>query len=136
MHRTLTKTLSIALVTGLMMPGLLPAPAAAGSVSFTLAPPSEDGGDILSTGIRLYSMYRGLKNGEINQRGHDNEAGVAQNGRGNVGFVRQRGNGHSATLQQNGDDNAYGIFQFGRNARADVEQYGNRQGGLTFSYGW
>jgi hypothetical protein len=136
MHRTLTRTLSIALVTGLLMPALLPAPAAAGSVSFTLAPPSEEGGDILSTGIRLYSMYRGLKNGEIRQRGHDNEAGVYQNGSGNVGFVRQRGDGHSATLRQNGNDNAYGIFQFGRHAQTDVEQDGDNQGGLTFSYGW
>lgn len=108
---------------------------AGGSVSFTLNPSRDQGGDLLSTGIRLYSMYRGLKQGEIRQDGSHNEAGVAQNGRDNVGFIRQRGSDHSATLRQNGDDNAYGIFQYGRGAATDVEQHGH-ESGLTFSYGW
>ena len=142
MYRHLTKALTmkaltVSVATALLAPVVLPAPAhAGGSVSFTFAPPAEDGGDILSTGIRLYSMYRGLKNGEIRQKGNGNEAGVYQNGSGNVGFVRQRGDGHSASLRQEGEDNAYGIFQYGRNARTDVDQRGYGNGGLTFSYGW
>lgn len=109
---------------------------AGGSVSFTLAPSRDQGGDLLSNGIRLYSMYRGLKHGEIRQEGADNSAGIAQDGPDNVGFIRQRGRDHSATLRQNGGDNAYGIFQYGRGAQTNVEQNGGGEGGLTFSYGW
>lgn len=135
-HRLKTSILAATLA-GTMAAFSLQTPAyAGGSVSFTLNPSHDQGGDLLSTGIRLYFMYRGLKNGEIRQDGSDNAAGIAQGGRDNVGFIRQRGSDHSATLRQNGDENAYGIFQYGHGAHTDVEQNGYGEGGLTFSYGW
>ena len=137
MQTALTKTLTVVVLASLAVPAIEAAPAhAGGSISYTLAPSAEDGGDILSTGIRLYSLYRGLKNGEIRQKGDGNAAGLYQNGSGNVGFIRQKGQGHSATLEQTGEDNAYGIFQFGRGTHTDVRQRGYGEGGLTFSYGW
>ncbi|MFD1744801.1 curlin [Rhizobium helianthi] len=124
-----------AALAGTTLPAMTTPAMAGGSVSFNLAPPAE-GADLLSTGMRIYSMYRGLKNGEIRQNGEGNAAGLYQGGRGNIGFIRQRGQDHRATLRQTGEDNAYGIFQYGRGTQTDVEQRGYGQSGLTFSYGW
>ncbi len=109
---------------------------AGGSISMDIAPADSEDGGLLSSGLRLYSLYRGFKDGSIEQMGRNNAAGLGQNGYGNVGIIRQQGNEHRATLQQNGDDNAYGIFQFGRRSDVNVRQNGNHRSGMTLSYGW
>jgi hypothetical protein len=130
-------TLTAAVVAGGIGQAALSAPAYAGGwVSVAYAPADTRDAGALATGLRFYSLYRGLHGASIRQSGHGNAAGIGQNGRGNLGIIQQEGNGHSATLQQNGNDNAYGIFQFGRNADANVVQNGNGGGGATFSYGW
>lgn len=131
------KPLVIALAFAGLGQGLSTLPAqAGGQVSWSLAPSDRGAAEALSTGMRLYSIARDLRGGNIDQRGYGNAAGLAQRGRGNIGLIQQRGNGHSGTLQQNGDDNAYALFQYGRNARDAVVQNGNGQSGATFSYGW
>ncbi|MFK3689892.1 curlin [Agrobacterium tumefaciens] len=137
MARNMLKIMAVTLLAGGLAPAVLSTPAhAGGSISFNLAPTDGPNGDLLSTGIRAYSLYRNFKNADIKQLGRGNAAGIAQNGGGNLGFIRQRGNGHSATLQQNGNNNAYGIFQYGRNTDTNVVQDGDNGSGLTFSYGW
>ncbi|QCL97370.1 curlin [Agrobacterium tumefaciens] len=137
MTNNLLKLITITALFGSLAPIGFSAPAhAGGRISFDLAPGNTADGDFLSTGLRAYSLYRGLRDADIRQLGRGNAAGIAQNGDGNLGFIRQRGNGHSATLQQNGNNNAYGIFQYGRNTQTNVVQDGDNGGGLTFSYGW
>jgi hypothetical protein len=137
MTRNILKLLTVTLLVGGLTPLGFAVPAhAGGRISFDLAPGNAADGDLLSTGLRAYSLYRGLKDADIRQLGRGNAAGIAQNGGGNLGFIRQRGTGHSATLQQNGNNNAYGIFQYGRNTDTNVVQNGNNGSGLTFSYGW
>jgi hypothetical protein len=132
MTRAVFKILTAALLAGSIGQAAVSAPAYAGgwaSVTY------RDAG-ALATGLRLYSLYRGLHDASIRQSGHGNAAGIGQNGRGDLGIIQQHGNGHSATLRQNGSDNAYGIFQFGRDTSANVEQNGDGGSGATFSYGW
>ncbi len=137
MTRATLKLLTVTLLAASIGQAAVALPAqAGGSISFNLAPRNGQEADMLSTGLRVYSLYRGIKGGDIRQLGRGNMAGLAQAGRGNLGFIRQRGNGHSATLQQNGNDNAYGIFQYGRNTDAEIVQDGNNGAGATFSYGW
>ncbi|MGX5830121.1 curlin [Mesorhizobium sp. 43Arga] len=137
MTRKMFKTLTAALVAGSFGQAALSAPAYAGGLlSVTFAPANARDAGALATGLRFYSLYRGLHGASIRQSGHGNAAGLSQNGRGNLGIIQQEGNGHSATLQQNGNDNAYGIFQFGRNTNANVVQSGDGGGSATFSYGW
>lgn len=137
MTRNTLKILAITVLVGGLAPIGFAAPAhAGGRISFDLAPRDGGEGDLLSTGLRAYSLYRDLKGADIKQLGRGNAAGIGQNGGGNLGFIRQRGNGHSATLQQNGNNNAYGIFQYGRNTETNVVQDGDNGSGLTFSYGW
>lgn len=134
---TMFKTLAAALVAGSIGQTALSAPAYAGGwVSVTYAPDNARDAGALATGLRFYSLYRGLHGASIRQSGPGNAAGIGQNGRGNLGIIQQQGNSHSATLQQNGNDNAYGIFQFGRNTDANVVQNADGGGGATFSYGW
>lgn len=109
---------------------------AGGSISLQLGPRTAEQANLLTTGLRAYSLYRDMKGADIRQRGSNNAAGIVQGGQRNQGVVRQQGTGHSATLQQNGNDNAYDVFQYGRNTRADVVQHGNNGVGATFSYGW
>lgn len=117
--------------------GLIALPAqAGGSISVQLAPRTGEEANLLSTGLRAYSLYRDLKGAGIRQRGSNNAAGIIQGGQRNQGLIRQQGTGHSATLQQNGSDNAYGVFQYGRNTRTDVVQQGSDGVGATFTYGW
>lgn len=130
------KTAAIALLLGLAGPLTLPTPAAAGQVSLSLVPADRQGAGTVGAGLRLYSLYKGLKDGSIRQQGRGNNAGLAQRGQGNLGLVQQRGDGHSGTLEQNGDGNAYGLFQFGRGGRDAVVQSGNGSSGATFTYGW
>ncbi|MFS8123375.1 curlin [Rhizobium sp. BR 250] len=137
MARNILKLLTVTMLVGGLAPVGFAAPAhAGGRISFDLAPSNSADGDLLSTGLRAYSLYRNFKDADIKQFGRGNAAGIAQNGGGNLGFIRQRGNGHSATLQQNGNNNAYGIFQYGRNTDTNVVQDGDNGSGLTFSYGW
>jgi major curlin subunit len=137
MTRNVFKILTITLLAGSLGLVALSAPAyAGGRISFNLAPDNAEDAGLFSTGLRVYSLYRGLKDADIRQLGRGNAAGIAQAGRGNLGFIQQRGNGHSATLRQNGNNNAYGIFQYGRNTETDVEQDGDNGSGATFSYGW
>lgn len=137
MTRNILKLLTVTLLVGALAPVGFAAPAhAGGRISFNLAPGNATDGDLLSTGLRAYSLYRGLKDADIRQLGRGNAAGIAQNGGGNLGFIRQRGDGHTATLQQNGNNNAYGIFQYGRNTQTNVVQDGDNGSGVTFSYGW
>lgn len=133
-----TNTIIAALAAALIGSAILPGRASAGgSVSFSHTPTSEREVRTLRTGLQVYSLYKGLKNGaNIRQRGWNNAAGIAQYGSGNQGIISQKGKGHSATLRQTGQDNAYGIFQFGRNTSANVSQYGNDQAGMTFQFGW
>ncbi|WP_250889226.1 curlin [Mesorhizobium sp. dw_380] len=131
------KTLTIALVAGSIGQAALSAQSFAGGwVSVTYAPANARDGSALATGLRFYSLYRGLRGASVHQSGHDNTAGIAQDGRGNLGIIQQEGNGHSAALQQNGNDNAYGIFQFGGHTSTSVLQNGNGGSGATLSYGW
>ena len=131
------KILTVTLLAGSLGQVALPAPAhAGGRISFNLAPDNAEDADLFSTGLRVYSLYRGLKDADIHQLGRGNAAGIAQAGHGNLGFIQQRGSGHSATLRQNGNNNAYGIFQYGRNTETDVVQDGDNGSGATFSYGW
>ena len=137
MTRNILKLLTVTLLVGALAPVGFAAPAhAGGRISFNLAPGNAADGDLLSTGLRAYSLYRGLKDADIRQLGRGNAAGIAQNGGGNLGFIRQRGDGHAATLQQNGNNNAYGIFQYGRTTQTNVVQDGDNGSGVTFSYGW
>lgn len=137
MTRNLLKLLTVTLLAGGIGQFALAAPAyAGGSISFNIAPGNAQDADILSTGLRVYSLFQGLKDGDIRQLGRGNSAGLAQAGRGNLGFIQQRGNGHAATLRQNGNNNAYGIFQYGRNTDTNVVQNGDNGSGATFSYGW
>ncbi|WP_184400692.1 curlin [Rhizobium sp. BK650] len=131
------RILTVTLLAWCLGPAAVSVPAyAGGRISFSLAPDNAEDANLFSTGLRVYSLYRDLKDADIRQLGRGNAAGIAQAGRGNLGFIRQRGNGHSATLRQNGNNNAYGIFQYGRNTETDVVQDGDNGSGATFSYGW
>lgn len=131
------KSLATAILIGGLGTMAITAPAhAGGSISMNFSPANGDDGDMISSGLQLYSLYRNFKDGNIEQLGRNNSAGLAQNGRRNLGIIRQQGSEHNATLEQDGNDNAYGIFQFGRRSNVNVRQYGNNQSGATFSYGW
>ena len=137
MTRNAVKFLTVLALSATVGQAVLAVPAEAGGrISFDVAPRNQREAAIFSTGIRVYSLFRGVKDGEIRQQGNGNAAGLAQAGRGNVGFIQQQGNGHRATLQQNGDNNAYGIFQYGRNTDDEIVQNGNNRSGATFSFGW
>ncbi|SCB45257.1 curlin [Rhizobium multihospitium] len=137
MTRNVFKILTVTLLAGSLGQVALSVPAyAGGRISFNLVPDNAEDADLFSTGLRVYLLYRGLKDADIRQLGRGNAAGIAQAGRGNLGFIQQQGSGHSATLRQNGNNNAYGIFQYGRNTETDVVQDGDNGSGATFSYGW
>jgi hypothetical protein len=136
--KTLHSRLTASLVALTIGSACLTAPAAAGgSVSIHYAPANSQNANALQTGLQLYSLYNGVKNGaSVKQRGRNNAAGIGQNGYGNVGIIHQKGSGHTGTLQQDGNHNAYGLFQFGKNTGAHVVQNGNRQAGTTVQFGW
>lgn len=131
------KSLATAILIGGLGTMAISAPAhAGGSISMNFSPANGGDGDMISSGLQLYSLYRNFKDGNIEQLGRNNSAGLAQNGRGNLGIIRQQGSEHTATLQQNGNNDAYGIFQFGRRSNVNIRQDGNDRSGATVSYGW
>lgn len=138
MTRSPFKTLANSVAAAAIATAMFAAPAAAGgSVSLSYNPTDAHDAKVLSTGLRLYSLFEGVTNGaKISQDGTNNEAGVAQHGGGNLGVVHQEGNGHSGTIEQNGNNNTYGLFQFGENTDGHVAQNGNGQSGATFQFGW
>lgn len=134
MARRTLKTLAAAALGTAVLAG--PA-AAGGSLSVSYNPTNAHDARALATGLRLYALFEGVKNGgRISQDGANNEAGLAQHGSGNLGVVHQKGDGHSGTLRQAGNDNTYGLFQFGRNTDGHVTQTGDGQAGATFQFGW
>lgn len=133
----LIKTAAASLVALTVATAGLTVPASAGgSVSFHIAPGNARDAQALRAGLQMYSLYNGIKNGGIKQRGSGNVAGLLQNGGGNLGIVHQDGNGHNGTVQQNGNRNAYGLFQFGRNTSGHAVQNGNGRTGATIQFGW
>ncbi len=134
MTRTVFKFASATLLAGMMA---MPVSAfAGGRISFDVAPRNSRDAELFSTGLRVYSLFRGIKDGDIRQQGNNNAAGLAQGGRGNLGIIQQQGNGNRGTLRQNGNNNAYGLFQYGRNNDDEIVQNGNNRSGATFSFGW
>ena len=131
-------TLMAGLVAATLGAAAMASPAAAGgSLSFSITPNNAEDARAMRTGMQVYSLFNGARNGgSIRQNGRNNEAGLGQNGHGNVGIVHQEGDGHSGTVQQNGNHNAYGLFQFGENTDGHVVQNGNGQTGATFQFGW
>jgi hypothetical protein len=111
---------------------------AGGSVSYTYVPKTAKEAQMLSTGLRLYSLYQysQANGGHITQQGAANAAGLGQSGQGNLGVIYQKGSGNTGTLQQNGNYNTYGIFQFGNGGNTNVVQNGNGQAGITFQGNW
>ncbi|MBN9234642.1 MULTISPECIES: curlin [Phyllobacteriaceae] len=129
------RTVAAAVMLG---PLVLSSPAVAGgSIAFYLSPQNGDDAQMMDLGLRAYALYNGLRHGaNVRQHGHGNNAGIGQNGGGNLGIVDQQGDSHSATLQQNGNGNSYGVFQFGRNTDAEVVQNGQGQSGAALLFGW
>jgi hypothetical protein len=111
---------------------------AGGSASYTYVPPTAKQAQMLSTGLRLYSMYQysQANGGHITQQGVANAAGLGQSGAGNLGVIYQKGSNNTGTLQQTGNYNTYGIFQFGSGGNANVVQSGNGQAGVTIQGNW
>ena len=111
-------------------------PAQADGVSITLRPRGESA-EVIREGLNFYSLFRDLRNrAKTNQRGSNNGAAIAQNGRGNNAYVFQRGRDNSGTITQNGNHNSYGIFQFGRRNSTTVVQNGNGEVGITLQGNW
>jgi len=138
MNCKITNTLGTAAIAALLGVSALAGPAAAGgSIAYYLSPRTAQDAQVMDLGLRAYSLYNGLRNGaHIRQVGRNNNAGIGQNGNGNLGIVRQQGNSHSATLQQAGNGNSYGIFQFGRDTDTTVVQGGDGQSGAALLFGW
>ena len=131
-----TKTLAALVAASLGTAAVATPAAAGGSLSISLAPASQDQAHALRTGLTIYALANGIRNGSIRQFGSGNSGGLAQNGSGNLGIVHQEGQGHNGTIQQNGNGNAYGLFQFGRNTSGNVVQNGDGNAGATFQFGW
>lgn len=125
-----------ALITSALAISGFAAPAQAGGfISFNVQPRNADEERVLRTGLGIYALVNGIKDGSIKQKGLANVAGLVQNGRGNLGVVSQKGDGHTGTLIQNGNGNSHGLFQFGRNTNAEIVQNGGGTG-ATFQWGW
>lgn len=70
MTRSVFKILTITLLAGSLGQVALSAPAyAGGRISFNLVPDNAEDADLFSTGLRVYSLYRGLKDADIRQLG-------------------------------------------------------------------
>ena len=137
-HTIFTKRIAAGLVAATISTATLVTPAAAGgSISFNFAPRTADEANALRTGLAIYGLIKGAKNGgNISQNGTNNSAGLQQYGQGNFGVVHQDGRGHNGTVQQYGGYNSYGLFQFGKNTNGHVTQQGYRGTGATFQFGW
>lgn len=134
---TPTRILSAALIAAALS-GAFAAPAAAGgSVSWNFVPQNRQEEQVVRNGLVLYQYINQAKgNAVVNQKGRNNNAGLSQNGKGNLGVIHQDGKGHNATLDQKGRNNAYGIFQYGKKTDAAVTQRGNGNAGMLFQWGW
>ncbi|PCJ95989.1 MAG: curlin [Hyphomicrobiales bacterium] len=137
MKRTSIKSAiaALAIATAIALPSV---PAyAGGSFSITVKPASEDAENAMKLGMLFYAIAQNAKKGgHITQKGHNNSAGVAQNGSGNFGIVHQEGDNHNGSVTQNGNNNAHALFQFGKNTDGHVAQNGNDETGATFQFGW
>ena len=136
--RKTLRILTASLVALAIGAGSLASPAAAGgSVSLSIIPGSAKDARAVQTGLALYSLFQNAR-GEaiVRQRGNNNEAGIGQFGRRNLGVIHQEGDGHSGQLEQHGNRNSYGLFQFGKRTRGHVVQNGHAQTGATFQFGW
>jgi len=137
MKKTLIKTVAALSLSAMTLVALPAVPAYAGSLSISLAPTDAESETLMRTGLALFGLVQGAQNGgHIGQYGHNNAAGLQQNGAGNLGLVHQEGNGHNGTVSQNGNNNAYGLFQFGENTNGHAVQHGNGGTGATFQFGW
>jgi hypothetical protein len=136
MTKTLNTLIAAALATSLGTAALTVPASAGGSLSITVLPGNAKDQQAMRLGLGLYAIAQGIKGGSIRQKGNGNAAGLAQNGKGNLGIVHQDGNGHNGSLQQNGHGNAYGLFQFGKNTNGHVAQNGHGNTGATFQFGW
>lgn len=125
---------AFALTLGAGLP-LAAAPAQAGDISFMLSPKGEQA-DLVRLGLGIYAMMKEKDQAKIKQKGKHNGAAIAQNGRGNLGYVRQRGKDHSAALNQQGNGNAFAVIQTGRRGKADIVQSGDGEVGILFQHGW
>lgn len=136
--RKAIKALMAPLVAVMIGSAPLASPAAAGgSVSLNIVPGSAKDARAVRTGLVLYSLFKDARGRAIvRQRGNNNEAGLGQFGRGNLGVIHQKGNGHSGRLEQHGDHHAHGLFQFGKRTSGHVVQRGYGQTGATFQFGW
>lgn len=126
------------LVSAAVLAAILSAgPVSAGQVSLRIEPRGE-AAEAVSTGFRLYSLFRSHKKNtaSVDQRGSGNGAAIAQHGDGNWADVVQRGSGHSGQITQTGRNNVFGLFQFGRKTETVVSQSGNGKVGFEFLGGW
>ena len=130
-------TLRAALLAATICTALAAPAAAGGSVSWNFAPRNHEEAQVVRNGLALYGALNNGKGGaSVRQTGKGNNAGLVQNGKGNLGVIHQDGKGHNATLDQNGKNNAYGIFQFGRKTDAAVTQTGKGNTGALIQWGW
>ena len=110
---------------------------AGGQIAINYAPTDPEQSQMLSTGLTIFGLVNGLKNGaNAIQNGNGNSAGIGQMGSGNNGLIVQEGNGHNGTIQQTGSNNACGLFQFGEATDAECVQNGNGQAGATVVFGF
>jgi hypothetical protein len=134
---TPTRTLRAALLAAVLT-GAFAAPATAGgTVSWNFVPQNQKDEQFVRKSLVLYQYLNQAKgNVIVRQKGKNNNAGLRQNGKGNLGVIHQDGKGHNATLDQKGKSNAYGIFQYGARTDAAVTQRGNGNAGMLFQWGW
>src|SRR6476660_520343 len=85
---TMNRLAAAALAIAVIVPAASVPAAANGQFSVHVAPTNGNEDRAMRTGLALYQMYRDVRGGaSIIQRGRDNSAGVAQDGRDNLGVV-------------------------------------------------
>lgn len=72
---------------------------------------------------------------QVEQRGDNNGAAIAQNGRGDAARILQRGSDLTAILRQNGNNNSAGLVQVGRNNTATITQNGSDNAACVIQVG-
>jgi hypothetical protein len=137
MTKSFTKILATAITAAML--GLAASPAmAGGQIAIGFSPSDPDQAQALGTGLKIFSLFKGLSSTGANayQNGSGNGAGFNQNGSGNHGLIYQNGNGHNGTISQNGNNNSCGLFQFGQATNAQCVQNGSNQAGITTVFGF
>ena len=110
---------------------------AGGQFAINYAPTDPEQAQMLSTGLTVFGLVNGLKNGaNVMQNGSGNSAGIGQWGSGNNGLIVQEGDGHNGTIQQTGNNNSCGLFQFGEATDAECIQNGDGEAGATVVFGF